>query len=322
MFKELAFTPFVFDEAMNTTNNRWSDSLRRLLTFLFPEQSPSQYMVSNLHDGNWNPVLTNIIDDCPVPSAKILLQQFQTKVDDLLVIRPSVTAFEYPGGPDETWAIEALKSDKVHGKIDQIFACSETAQGHENICVLNDILMDSFVETLMFDNLVPMVMDEQLKVLEKILLHASYISMSSAYFHASELYFAKALITKVGDRPSEFDNAIIDIHIQAPESEDDVSHRVSNIQRQLQGCLTGKTTVRLFVWEKLRERVLLAGDVTTVSGEQRLKARWGVNTSHIARSGECDPEDKTPWSVMTQTDIIHWNKRFYQTTPKLGPLIV
>jgi len=322
MFKELAFTPFVFDEAFNVSNRRWAESLSEMARFLFPLQSPCTCLVSNLHKSNWLPIALEKLSNCTDHSLKVFLQQFFTKVNDYLVERPSVTDFVYPGGNDDMWADEALQSSQTHGEIDKIFTCHETAQGQDNFFVVREFLSESFIKTLMVKNFVPMVIDEQIARLKQLCLHAGYISLSSAYLHSSELDFAKELIKRAGSRPSNFSNVVIDLHIQAPESKEDTSNRVNNMCNYLRDNILPKTTVKICVWKGIRERVMLAGDQTTVSGQLRFKPRWGINTNHIARSGENDVDDKTRWSVMEKNEIIHWNNIYYQSEPVLGPLNV
>lgn len=322
MLKEIAFTPFVFDEAFNTSNRRWAESLSEMARFLFPLQAPCTCLVSNLHKSNWLPIVLEKISNCTDHSLKVILQQFFTKVNDYLVERPSVTDFEYPGGNDDMWADEALQSSQTHGEIDKIFTCHETAQGQDNFFEVREFLSESFINTLLVNNLVPMVIDEQIARLKQLCLHASYISISSAYFRGAELDFAKHLIQKAGSRPSNFSNVVIDIHLEIPEDKDEQERIMNYVRRRLKENMNERTIIRLYGWKKIRERVLLAGDQTTVSGQLRFKPRWGINTYHIARFGETNLDDKTNWSIMKKNEIIHWNKVYYQFKPILGPLDV
>ncbi len=56
-------------------------------------------------------------------------------------------------------------------------------------------------------------------------------------------------------------------------------------------------TVKAFFWQKLRERVLIAGTYDRSSSGTLLKSpRWGVSMNHVARQG--DPtDDETEWKA-------------------------
>ena len=53
MIKEIAITPYIFDEVSSRTYAGWTEHLQKLAEMLLPANTPSPFMISDLHGGSW-----------------------------------------------------------------------------------------------------------------------------------------------------------------------------------------------------------------------------------------------------------------------------
>lgn len=340
MIKEIAITPFVFDEDFNAGLRNWLSCMRKLASSMFPERYPCPYVVSNLHGGNWGAVTVNKIQEIRDHRAKTTVQQFYSKLCDVLVDRPSTRNFDWPGGDDKFWADEALRLSQAKGEsIDRIVVCNDTAEAIRTdggfVWKLTEVEVDRFWEGMQPNDSVPMSIGEQMQRLRLLCLHTGVMAFYSKHIRGAaddETAFAKALIRCAGARPGSYGDVTIDIHTEYPKdqngyfSEEQARTRISNVKQSLSGLSSSKLTVRLFFWKwtvGILNRIFLAGEMRTRSGESVPKFKWGISMDHVARRSD-DTSQVCEWKLLKQDRVGNWARRFYQgnSQPELGPLVI
>jgi hypothetical protein len=324
MIKELALTPHIFDEESNQDRNNWSDQLSRLGERIRPWGSVSHFVISDLCENGWKKTAGNYVKEIK-SSVKDRAMDLYTRIEPLLVSRNLLG--DWPGDDEELWAQQALNvSDSGPVPLDRIVATPNTAKSHKGVNAISDVTGNGFWNGLAFDASIPMAISEQMKRLKTLCYHAGYISISSAYFRngtACETDFLKAFIEMVCSTQRGNRILFIDVHCQASSgSITQDSPEVQGVIDELQGLITRDVQVNLFYWSKIRERIMLAGDKTTVSGEIQMKVRWGITMQHMATSRDARAGDRTYWHHLGSSDILFWNNQFYHQKPLLGPITI
>lgn len=328
MLKEIAFTPHIFDEMSNIDNPNWADQLYVLGERLFPWQGACPFVVSNLYDGSWEHKALEYIQDI-TSDTKAKAQSLLVKIKEILVTRPAFA--DWPGEDEIKWAreaIELLQNSLIHRLVACISTTKTLRQEGQNLHALSDVTDSGFWNNLQPDDSPPRIICEQIKRLKMIGLHAGFISISSAHIYGGEdceTGFVQELIKLAASRPANYGNVLIDVHCQATRSDiTESSPIVMNVKESFEQFCSDNTQVRIYFWPKTQvlDRILLSGDITTISGKIRLKPRWGIYMGHIARRGENNPNNITQWSLLGAKGINHWNHVYYQSQPTLGPLDV
>ncbi len=328
MLKEIAFTPHIFDEESNIDNADWPNQLRILGERMFPWNSPSPFVVSNLYDGSWESQAGMYIRQLS-PNVKPIAQSMLTKLKDVLVSRPACG--DWPGDEETKWANEAIKFIGKEAGIDKLVTSShcenisdKTEAGVHSII---DVSKNGFWSKLISSGDVPMIIRKQIEKLKLICLHASYIAISSAYITGGtddETRFVREMIKFIANRPKEYVESVVDIHCYIKKEQNANDKIIENIKRTFRRFVSDRLCIKLFFWPKefVRDRILLAGDATSVNGKPRFKVRWAIFMGHIARPKEHSDADITHWSLLDAKEMNHRYKRWYQTDPRLGPIVL
>jgi hypothetical protein len=324
MIKELAFTPHIFDEETNSANSKWHEQIRVLGEKMFPWCSPTPFVVSNLGEGGWDCQVNTYVGAIKT-NTKYLVQSLILQMKNIMVKHPLWG--DWPGDNEIEWANQALKiSENKFCPIERIVTTDAIALSMKNVYALNDITGSGFWNGLAPNNTLPMVISDQVKRLQILCVHAKYISISSAYLNdgkSDESDFVFALIQNIDSSTIHKERVHFDVHCQASSGliKQD-SPEVLNLIGKFKKYAKYKVQIQLNFWDKIRERILLAGEKTAVSGETKMKVRWGISMQHIARATDVNQNDQTYWILLTPQSIYYWYNYFYQRKPILGPLLV
>lgn len=314
MLAEFAFTPSIFDQNAHEDCEAWRDQLRELGFGMFPRTAAASVMVSNLYADSWYATALQTVKTIKDQTARVLCQSLLKKIESTLVHRP--VCGEWPGATDLAWGKEAIKSDSV-AKIDRIISCKSVRDAlspkYRKIRNLSEVLDAGFWQGISSQSSIPLKITEQVDALRKICLHAEFLCLVTPHIkggHDNDTDFALALVQSAFRRPNGFPPPDIELHTEAPDNqarsdfEERLTSFVESISVAVRSAVKSEQKVRLVIWPKLLDRILIAG-VYTLSNDNRVRSpRWGVAMSHIARKAdEYEDRPPTPWSLLTSTPL-------------------
>src|SRR5438067_926951 len=96
MLTEIAFTPQVFDEELQSDPQVWDEWLTCLGQHLKPVYGPEPLVVSNLYDASWFYVAKQQILSISDHRARVKAQNILTQLKKLLVFRPAANGDHWP----------------------------------------------------------------------------------------------------------------------------------------------------------------------------------------------------------------------------------
>lgn len=310
MLTEIAFTPAVFEEDAQEDKSDWRDQLKEILGVLAPRTGVTPIVVSDLYDSAWFHEVERTLKAVEDHKLKPVCQGLLTKMKERLVKRPYCN--EYPTD-DAGWCQEALASHAVEA-IDRIVATQETrdASGNGRVRSVDEVVGAGFWHDVNDRASPNPYFEDQTVLLRKLCLHANWVAFCSPYATTSEMDFTIELLKVALARPAGFDPLQIEVHFdnwdRGSSCAGPVADRPTKQQRagsfiatKLAAQLPTTSTVDFFCWEKLLERMLIAGDFTTDgNGAQRRRARWGLRMTHVARKRRPKPEDAPPADEVEQ----------------------
>jgi hypothetical protein len=173
------------------------------------------------------------------------------------------------------------------------------------------------------DSSPPMRISAQIDAIRKICLHAEFVCLISPHIYGGgddETDFVIELIHSCHRRPTGFRPVDIEIHTETfeqipahPDFADKLAKRVANVSHAIRGALSKPQSVRLIVWPKLLDRLLIAG--TYAEGQKDRRPRWGISMNHIARK----PDEKrsdffTEWKLLSPSSLGRWFDQYCKET--------
>jgi hypothetical protein len=296
MLAEFALTPSVFDEGAHADKDAWREQLRELGTNMFPRVAAWPVIVSNLYESSWHVFALQTVKSISDQRARLLCQGILDNAAKTLVARPALAA-DWPGEDSVAWGQEAIDS---HGAepIERIVACRAAhtvlAKSCKFIRCIDEVQDSGFWQGISADWSPPMKIADQVQALRKLCVHSDFLCLISPDIKGGsddEADFASEVIRSSFARPAGFPPPEIEIHTEGPHgnpAESDyasrLATRVSNVSQSLKRHIPAGQSIRLVVWPKLLDRVLVAGVYAEVaSGGQQRSPRWGISMSHIAR---------------------------------------
>jgi hypothetical protein len=316
MLTEFAFTPAIFDEDAHEDKEAWRDQLRELIAAMFPRTSVWHVVVSDLYAGSWSPHVIPHVERIQDHRAKKYCQDMLTNMKRMLVVRPECG--DWPHEDDVAWCREAVATHQVE-PIDRIVSVKATrtrlAEEFAFIRSIDEVEDAGFWRGIKSDASPRMVIAEQVDLLRKLCLHSEWVALINRYGFTSEEGFSLKLLESILGRHASFGPIHFELHAQAPDITDPVERqerqqRVANYMvSQIQPKLTGSSSVELYFWPSLRERILVAGNYVQQSGGQKRKSpRWGVGMQHVAHGSDGQSDD-TEWKLLRRNSLDTWFRR-------------
>ena len=311
MLTEFALTPSIFDAALHPDAGEWQEQLRELGQGMFPRVAASPVIVSNLHGGAWEGVAGGTIARLRDPRVRNLCQGLLTRLAAAFVRRP------VRGGTPGTelqWAQAAL-AFRAEEPIERIVvteaAKADTLADEASVFSLRHVNDEAFWTGISSAGPQEMVVATQVGRLSKLCKHADFLLLVSKDIHGGdddETRFAVELIRSALSRPPGFDVPEVEVHTQGPDRDPKsatLRRIVSNVGQSLRAVLLPGQQVRLVMWAKLLDRLVIAGSNTRGSaGKTTRRPRWGVAMSHIARPGDVRKgHPPTNWSLLQSADL-------------------
>jgi hypothetical protein len=315
MLTEFALTPSIFDAALHPNAGEWQEQLRELGQGMFPRVAASPVIVSNLHGGAWEGVAGGTIARLRDPRVRNLCQGLLTRLAAAFVRRP------VRGGTPGTelqWAQAAL-AFRTEEPIERIVvteaAKADTLADEGSVFALRHVHDEAFWAGILSAGPQEMVVATQVGRLSKLCKHADFLLLVSKDIHGGdddETRFAVELIQSALSRPPGFGVPEVEVHTQGPDLDPrapaysaTLHTVVSNIRQSLRAALRPGQQVRLVMWAKLLDRLVIAGSSTRGSaGKTTRRPRWGVAMSHIARPGDVRKgHPPTNWSLLQSADL-------------------
>jgi hypothetical protein len=314
MLTEFALTPSVFDDEANTDPQAWREQIRELGLNMFPRVSAWPVMVCNLFEGGWHAIAFQTVSRIKDATLRTMCEDLLRRAADAAVRRPA--CLDWPTD-DIEWAHEALASHQIE-PIERIVAADATrtaiaAEG-QSVRSINEVLDGGFWHEVSAEATPAMRIVDQINTLHKICLHADFLCLVTKDIYGGdddETDFAIALLRSALSRPAGFAEPDIEIHTEGPRdpSAHDYAARVStlaaNILLSLGSALQPGQQVRLVIWPKLLDRVLVTGLHTQdANGNIVRSPRWGVAMNHIARAGDARKAiPPTTWTLMKKDNL-------------------
>jgi hypothetical protein len=318
MLAEFALTPSIFDEDAHPDPGLWREQLRELGGSMFPKVSAWPVMVANLYAGSWHNVALQIATNIKDDKARVLCQGILEKATRTLVPRPA--RLDWP--QDELmWAREAIDAHGVE-PIDRIVA---TAAAHKALIgeckfirSIDEVHEGGFWHDISADASPAMKIVDQVRALRKLCIHSEFLCLITPSIFGGgddETDFALEFIKSAANRPTGFAPGEIEIHTEGPDGHPGsaefaarLANRASAISRCIKAVLCRGQQVKLIVWPKLLDRLVVAGVLTKDANGQRIRSpRWGISMSHIARK----PDEKradffTEWKLLKRDSLGRW----------------
>lgn len=333
MICEFALTPQIFDDQANAGDPAWMEHLRELGRSLLPRTGIHPVVVSNLYDGSWEHETKNTVTAIRDQAARLLAQGLLKQLKDahLQVTRPPVG--DWPQG-EADWANEAVASSAVSrdAPISRVVVTngthSATPQNSPGWTAIGHVHANACWSDAQPWQSVPMRLDAQIRVLRTLICHADFIAIVTPHIKGGiddETEFVCRLIRAVQSRPFRAETALIDIHTKAPDkpAASDYPTRLTNRVAAISSSINAARhamRVRLFLWPRLLDRYILAGDLDpsqATSGPHRF--RWAVAPQHIARPNDPATLKPTPWALIPGREIQPIADQFYSIQPASGP---
>lgn len=316
MLTEFAFTPAVFDESAHEDPELWCEQLRRLSLSMFPETSAWPVVVSDLYEGSWMEQVIPVIQKIRNPKAKVLCQGLITQIKRMTVSRP--ICGEWPE-LDSDWCMEAIASGQVEA-IERIIATRSTKEVSPDafslVRAIGEINDRGFWAGIEADASPPMVINDQVRLLQKLCIHSEWVALVNPYGLTSEQDFGIQLLQAAFTRDASYGMIDFEFHCQEPDTSDLIERAkrqrnlTKNMSMQIQGVHSGSQNVNLYFWPSLRERILICGVYTSLSdGTKRKSPKWGVSMNHVAhQQGRADEE--TEWKLLRRERLNKWFRKY------------
>lgn len=298
MLTEFGLTPQIFDA--NTADANWRKHLLGLAHGIFPRDrtQPVPVIVANFQAGRWFAEAVSIIKGIRSMEKRIDAEKLLTKLKDIVVDRPAVGTLPTS---EAKWLEEAFASHRT-APFTRLLATNGASNGMtdpgEILRRFAEVDIEEFRDGLLpsHEEVRP-VLGEQIKALSSLCLHASFLAFASPYMRddrGDDLAFTVGLMRQAICRPKSFSRPVVlDVHTEArssPGSSDFATvleREADHIWGKLPAEIRGTGVVRLFMWPRLFERVLIAGTSARCDkGQLRLRARWAVKFSHVARPSD------------------------------------
>ncbi len=331
MLTEFAFTPSIFDEDAHEDKDAWKDQLRELVSSMFPRTSAWPVIVSDLYAGSWSSHVVPHVDRIQDHRARKYCQDLLTNMQRMLVVRPDIG--EWPYEDDVAWCREAVATNEIE-PIDRIVSVKATkdamAAEFALIRSIDEVKDSGFWRGIESGASPRMVIAEQVDLLRKLCLHSEWVALIDPYGFTSEQNFSLKLLEIVLNRHASFGPIHFELHAQGPDVTDPVERQerqqsVANyMASQIQPKLTGSSSVELYFWPSLRERILVAGNYFQQSGGQKRKSpRWGVGIQHVAHGSDGESDD-TEWKLLRRNSLDTWFRRIAaeNATGKPTPTVI
>lgn len=313
MIAEFALTPSVFDETAHADKDAWLDQLNELKAGMFPRTAPSAVLISDLADGAWTSMAELKVKAVTDHRMRLKVQALFTHIKAQLVRRKRMA----PTGDitkEAWWAREAIRSaDQVEG-IDQIIGsvdCPGLVPEHPGrISPIHNVTAEVFWSNVA-SVWAPLVDTAgQVNSVRKILAHAEFVWLVSPYVRglaADETPFACELLRRLFSRRPGSQLRQVQVHIEGPDRTSrhasEYPRLLANIRAnaayELERSIPRGQSVQLVIWEKLLERVLLAGDYITRSSGESQKPRWCVHMGHVARAADRTATERHDWNLVS-----------------------
>jgi hypothetical protein len=322
MLAEFALTPSVFEEEAQVDLDLWRDQLRDLGSRMFPVVSAWPVMVSDLHAGSWNELAKQTVKSIKDQKARILCEGILNNAAKVLVPRPGIADW-----PDDAvaWGQEAIDSYAVE-PIERIVACKPSFDVLTKKCnfirCITEVPDAGFWKDISADQSPPMKILDQAATLRKLCVHSEFLSLLTSQIYGGsddETDFAIELIRSAFRRPPGFPKPEIEVHTDAFESNPKapdyaikLTKLVNAVSQRIKPVIPGGEKVRLVIWPKLLDRLVIAGTYTeAATGVMQRSPRWGISMSHIARK----PDEKiadfyTEWKLLKRDSLGRWFDRY------------
>lgn len=319
MLTEFAITLEVLEQADDPAAR---EHLRDLGKDMFPRNSASPVILADLCGGSWFAEARNAVERIKDHAARAKAKGLLTKLKEILVNRPYI-GVDYPTN-EQGWVRQAMATSKME-RIARIVATPQVYGELRGSCPqlhsLENTARADFWEGVRTCRPVPPSLDEQIRALRSICVHAGFIAFASPYILGGsddDTDFVKRLIRSALKRPEGFQSPLIDIHTEGPDKPGSsdfqvaLQNRVDNVVESLQGAISGGGQIRLFVWQKLLERVLLAGDNAPDPGQPSSHwPRWGVSFTHVAREWDKLDAYRATFALLDKEGKEFWHKKLY-----------
>lgn len=316
MLTEFAFTPAVFDESANEDPELWCEQLRRLSLSMFPETSAWPVVVSDLYEGSWSGQVVPSIGKIRNPKAKVLCQGLITQIKRMMVSRP--ICGNWPDA-DAEWCHEAIASSQAE-PIERIVSVGSTKevapQAFSSVRSIGEINDRGFWAGIESDASPRMVIKDQIAILRKLCVHSEWVALINPYGLTSEQDFGIQLLQAAFARHTSFGKPDFEFHCQEPDTSDtaEKANRQQNLSRnishQILASHNGSQDVNVYFWPSLRERLLIAGNYTSVSGGAKRKSpKWGVSMNHVAHQQD-RVDEETEWKLLRRQRLGKWFRKY------------
>jgi len=319
MLAEFALTPSIFEEEAHPDPDVWRDQLRELGHGMFPRGDAWPIMVSNLYEGSWHVLALQIVKAIKDQRARQLCQGILDNAAKTLVPRPAID----PDWPSDelAWGREAIASNGV-APIDRIIASSKAHEVLLKECrfirCIDEVLSSGFWRGPWENSSPPMRILDQVQTLRKLCIHSDFLCLLTPHIYGGsddETDFAIEVIRSTFARPVGFHAPEIEIHTEAfepnPTAADfapKLARLVNAITQCLRAVLAKGQLVRLVIWPKLLERLMIAGVHTQApDGSTQRSPRWGISMNHIARKPDERKADFfTEWKLLKRDSLGRW----------------
>jgi hypothetical protein len=318
---EFAFTPSIFEEAIQPDPGEWRSRLERLAERMFPQGYPPPVIIGDLYSGSWNREAAKLLPHIKDTNARTLAMNLFTQMSKHLVERPAVLA--WPEG-QMAWCQEALESAKAMMEpIERIVACRFAIQGEnplpQGIRCLSEVRDAGFWSGIPGDDSPAMEIRAQVGLLRKFCVHAGFITLVTPHVNAGdddETDFAIELMRAALKCRAGRAGTILEIHTDGPRdalpSDPGIARYASAIKQKISRDLGKGHAYQLTLWPKLLHRRVIAGDMTKDAAGQPVKrARWAVAADHFARAGDERRGLRTAeWKLLRSNSVADLAKEF------------
>jgi hypothetical protein len=317
MLTEFALTPSVFEQDAQVDLELWREQLRDLGNRMFPVVSAWPVMVSDLHAGSWHELAKQTVKSITDQKARFLCQGILENSAKVLVTRPSVA--DWPSTAVE-WGKEAIDSHAAE-PIERIVSCKPAYDVLSANCnfirCITEVPDAGFWKDVSADQSPPMKILDQVRMLRKLCVHSEFLCLITPHIYGGsddETDFAIEIIRSTFRRPEGFRKPQIEVHTEAYEPDTAASEYtaklgrlINAVGRSLQTALRAGETIRLVIWPKLLDRLVIAGVYAEATGGiGRRSPRWGISMNHIARRRDEKAAAFTEWKLLKRDSFGRW----------------
>jgi hypothetical protein len=317
MLTEIAITPQFFDEESNSSGPQWREHLRQLGWRMFPSDpdAPSSLVISDLYSGSWSTEAGKVIKQIKDENTRHLAEKLWQMMRKALVMRSALSG-DWPGDEEDSWvseAIEAAKDSPIARILVTSGACRKLSDRSKLLRDLSHALEEGVPQSSPVRCPRP-VISEQIELLRPFCFHGDFLAFISPYIKGAgddETNFAIELMKQAANCPNP-DSVMFDIHTESPDGQSAIDNRCANIRAKILRHCRALGRVRLFLWPKLLERHLIAGESEASGGSRReRKARWVISLTHPARRFDSVAGDRATFSLLPRNAGDQIFRRFY-----------